>query len=37
MMFLSSSIKGLTGLREEYLVSPSFKGLDVKDESSLFM
>ncbi|WP_143713036.1 hypothetical protein [Saccharolobus islandicus] len=33
---LPSSIEGLMGLWEEYLVSLPFKGLDVMDESPLF-
>jgi len=36
MMLLPSSIEGLMGLWEEYLVSLPFKGLDVMDESPLF-
>jgi len=34
-MLLPSSIEGLMGLWEEYLVSLPFKGLDVMDESPL--
>lgn len=33
--FLPGSIEGLMGLLEKLLVSPSFKGLDVMNESPL--
>jgi len=37
MTLLPSSIEGLMGLWEEQPVSPSLKGLELGDESSLFM
>ncbi|PSN83269.1 hypothetical protein B9Q01_05375 [Candidatus Marsarchaeota G1 archaeon OSP_D] len=37
MTLLPSSIGGLMGLWEGHLVSPSLKGLELGDESSLFM
>jgi hypothetical protein len=37
MTLLPSLIEGLMGLWEEQAVSPSLKGLELGDESSLFM